>query len=204
MQRSHIFGLGRVNLIKKVKVDGAWKFCPAVVEPGKKLNDLVRVSGQVQTHSEGTYYLEWREQGRRRRQPVRNRAIVFEQARLKGLKLEGQHKNFEPDSTSELAIAAPAGTRSFPQPIVLENGVSIRTVQEWLGHSDLESTMIYLKYVRRKDIQQLVDSSELAALAAHCALAGKLAEPKPSQSFVAPPLSSNLIEFKRDAGPTRV
>jgi integrase len=49
----------------------------------------------------------------------------------------------------------------------LESGVSIRTVQEWLGHSDLASTMIYLKYVRRKDIQQLVDNSEMAALAAH-------------------------------------
>jgi site-specific recombinase XerD len=49
----------------------------------------------------------------------------------------------------------------------LEDGVSIRTVQEWLGHSDLESTMIYLKYVRRKDIQQLVDNSEVAALARH-------------------------------------
>jgi integrase len=49
----------------------------------------------------------------------------------------------------------------------LEDGTSIRTLQEWLGHSDLESTMVYLKYVRRKDIQQLVDNSELASLAKH-------------------------------------
>jgi integrase/recombinase XerD len=49
----------------------------------------------------------------------------------------------------------------------LESGVSIRALQEWLGHSDLASTMIYLKYVRRKDIQQLVDNSEMAALATH-------------------------------------
>ena len=88
MPRSRIFGFGRVNLIKKVKIDGEWKFCPAVVDHGKKLNDVVRVKGNVETHGEGTYYLEWRAQGKRRRAPVRNRALVFEQARLKALELE--------------------------------------------------------------------------------------------------------------------
>ena len=33
-------------------------------------------------------------------------------------------------------------------------------------HSDLESTMVYLKYVRRKDIHELLDNSEMAGLAA--------------------------------------
>jgi len=47
----------------------------------------------------------------------------------------------------------------------LENGVSIRTLQEWLGHSDLASTMVYLKYVRRKDIHELLDKGTLANLA---------------------------------------
>ena len=61
----------------------------------------------------------------------------------------------------------------------LESGVSIRTLQEWLGHSDLASTMIYLKYVRRKDIQQLVDNSEMAALAAHGPIA--LSSKRPGQ-----------------------
>ena len=48
----------------------------------------------------------------------------------------------------------------------LEAGVSIRRLQGWLGHSDLESTMIYLKFVQRKDIQDLLDNSEMAGLAA--------------------------------------
>jgi site-specific recombinase XerD len=47
----------------------------------------------------------------------------------------------------------------------LEAGVSIRQLQGWLGHSDLESTMIYLKFVQRKDIQEVLDKSELASLA---------------------------------------
>lgn len=48
----------------------------------------------------------------------------------------------------------------------LESGASIRTLQDWLGHSDLESTMVYLKLVKRKDIKQLVDNSQLATLSA--------------------------------------
>jgi integrase/recombinase XerD len=48
----------------------------------------------------------------------------------------------------------------------LEHGVSIRTLQEWLGHSDLESTMVYLKLVRRRDIHQVLDTSQMAGIAA--------------------------------------
>ncbi len=41
----------------------------------------------------------------------------------------------------------------------------IRTLQLWLGHSDLASTMVYLKAVRSKDALQRVNSSRLAGLA---------------------------------------
>jgi integrase/recombinase XerD len=42
----------------------------------------------------------------------------------------------------------------------------IRTLQQWLGHKDLASTMVYLKAVRSKDVTARVDASELAAFAA--------------------------------------
>jgi len=127
MSEARHFGWGRVNLIKKVKVGRVWKFCPAVVEPGRKLNDLVRVKGQLETHSEGTYYLEWREQGRRRRQPVRNRAIVFEQARLKALELESQSKSPEHASShreQHLPWRLPAPLP--PSPETLRSGSSTK------------------------------------------------------------------------------
>jgi integrase len=41
----------------------------------------------------------------------------------------------------------------------------IKTLQSWMGHKDLASTMIYLKAVRNKDVMGRVNSSELAALA---------------------------------------
>lgn len=49
----------------------------------------------------------------------------------------------------------------------LEAGVSIRTLQEWLGHSDLASTMIYLKYVGREGVQELLDKSAMAEYASN-------------------------------------
>ena len=117
MPRSrHAFGFGRVNLLKKVRVGGEWKFCPAVVEAGRRLNDLVRVHGQIETHPEGTYYLDWREQGKRRRQPVRNRALVFEQARLKALELEAQRNRGETASTpANLRIPGDPAPKTPPQ-----------------------------------------------------------------------------------------
>ena len=98
-------GFGRVNLLKKIKIGGKWTFCPAVVEPGRRLSDKVRVKGHIETHSEGTYYIEWRDKGKRRRQPVHSRALVLEQARLKALELEAQTQprrdRFYPSESSD-------------------------------------------------------------------------------------------------------
>jgi len=41
----------------------------------------------------------------------------------------------------------------------------IKTLQNWMGHKDLASTMVYLKSVRNKDVMVRVNSSELAAMA---------------------------------------
>jgi site-specific recombinase XerD len=36
-------------------------------------------------------------------------------------------------------------------------GVGLRTVQQWLGHSDMESTMRYLKPARSKEVRDNVN-----------------------------------------------
>ena len=36
-------------------------------------------------------------------------------------------------------------------------GVDLRTVQQWLGHSDMESTMRYLKPSRSRHVREKVD-----------------------------------------------
>lgn len=78
----------RVNVLKKVKVNRSWKLCPAVVERSGKLKDRVHINGRAEVHSEGVYYIEWRESNQRRRQAIPNRNEVLERARLKGLELD--------------------------------------------------------------------------------------------------------------------
>jgi len=41
----------------------------------------------------------------------------------------------------------------------------IRTLQQWLGHNDLASTMVYLKAVRSKDVVARMNASKLTAFA---------------------------------------
>jgi integrase len=45
----------------------------------------------------------------------------------------------------------------------LRHGVDIRTLQTWLGHRDIQSTMVYLKGVQSKDALAKVNAGSLAA-----------------------------------------
>jgi integrase len=47
----------------------------------------------------------------------------------------------------------------------LQDGIDIRTLQQWMGHSDIASTMVYLKGVRNSDIQARINKGSLAAFA---------------------------------------
>ncbi len=79
-----------VNVLKKVRTSGGWRLCPVVREANGRLRDRVRVSGRTEMHTEGVYYLEWREDGRRLREAIPNPAEVLERARLKSLELEAR------------------------------------------------------------------------------------------------------------------
>jgi integrase/recombinase XerD len=47
----------------------------------------------------------------------------------------------------------------------LQDGIDIRTLQQWMGHRDIASTMIYLKGVRNSDIQTRLNKGSIAAFA---------------------------------------
>jgi integrase/recombinase XerD len=47
----------------------------------------------------------------------------------------------------------------------LQDGIDIRTLQQWMGHHDIASTMVYLKGVRNSDIQVRLNKGSLAAFA---------------------------------------
>jgi len=131
----------RVNVLKKVKVNGAWKLCPVVVEPSGKLKDKVRINGRTEVHTEGIYYIEWRENQQRRRQAVLNRHEVLEQARLKALELDAKKAGIEVAASSPsiratppvLSHALPARPISFEQNgISSAVGVIFQSIQSYL------------------------------------------------------------------------
>lgn len=47
----------------------------------------------------------------------------------------------------------------------LQDGIDIKTLQQWMGHRDIGSTMVYLKGVRNGDIQARINKGSLAAFA---------------------------------------
>ena len=60
-----------VNLTKRVQTSKGLRYCPVVLSAnGRVKPDLVIVNGHPERHSEGAYYLEWRENGRRIRLSV--------------------------------------------------------------------------------------------------------------------------------------
>jgi len=47
----------------------------------------------------------------------------------------------------------------------LQDGIDIRTLQQWMGHRDIASTMVYLKGARNSDVQARINRGSLAAFA---------------------------------------
>lgn len=80
----------RVNVIKMIKLDGKWQFVPVVERNGKMTRDHVLVHGKDEHHPEGCYYLEWRENNKRRRQPVSMFDEVVPAARTKAIELQAR------------------------------------------------------------------------------------------------------------------
>ena len=61
-----------VNLTKRVQTPHGWRYCHGVLSAnnGRVKPDLVLVNGKQECHTEGAYYLEWREGSKRVRLSV--------------------------------------------------------------------------------------------------------------------------------------
>ncbi|PYV68523.1 MAG: hypothetical protein DMG97_24640 [Acidobacteria bacterium] len=59
------------NVTKRVETAQGWRYCRVVLSAnGRVKPDAVIVNGKTEQHSEGAYYLEWREGGKRKRVSV--------------------------------------------------------------------------------------------------------------------------------------
>lgn len=85
----------RVNILKYVKIGNKWRFAPVQLVNNKLKFDWVLIDGQPERHTEGTYYIEWYEDGRRRRRSVKDSAELLEQARRKVVELDAEKAGLE-------------------------------------------------------------------------------------------------------------
>jgi integrase len=155
-----------VNILKYIKVADKWRFAPAHTSNNKLKTDWVLIDGKPERHPEGTYYIEWYENKRRCRQSVKDPVEVLEQARRKAIELDAEKAGIEvADGEFCSNWFLHKFRHTFATRNLQEHVCDIRTLQLWLGHSDLASTMVYLKAVRNKDVAARVNGSELAAFA---------------------------------------
>lgn len=132
----------RVKILKYVKVGDAWRFANVIKRSGRIVRDHVLITGCDEHHPEGSYYLEWYEQGKRHRKAVADFATVAEAARLKAIEVE----------------ALKAGVMSRPaQPAAINpNGITLAAaVDQYLAMVQAQrSHRTYISY--RYTLKQLL------------------------------------------------
>jgi integrase/recombinase XerD len=72
---------------EKLKAGTKWPFAPVVERNDRIVRDHVWIRGRDEHHPEGRYYLEWYQDGRRRREAVGAFDLVLEAARTKSIEL---------------------------------------------------------------------------------------------------------------------
>jgi hypothetical protein len=75
-----------VNVTKRIDTSNGNRYCHVVNGIGRIKSDWVIVNGNHEKHSEGSYYLEWRERGQRKRIPVGGAATVAFNSQIRKIK----------------------------------------------------------------------------------------------------------------------
>ncbi|HWE83619.1 MAG TPA: site-specific integrase [Terracidiphilus sp.] len=83
----------RVNITKYVKCDGRWRFAPIARRASGNIHwDHVLIDGLAEHHAEGKYFIEWREDGTRRRRSVGTMpAEILAEAQRQRAVLDAKH-----------------------------------------------------------------------------------------------------------------
>jgi integrase len=86
-----------VNVTKRIETQTGSRYCPVVVNSsGRIKSDWVIVNGNQERHPEGSYYLEWRDKGQRKRLSVGKDAVVAFNSQVRKIKeLEARAEGLE-------------------------------------------------------------------------------------------------------------
>jgi hypothetical protein len=74
----------QVNITKRIDTPEGKRYCPVVIGPNGRIKpDWVMVNDRQEKHPEGAYYLDWNEDGKRRRMSVGNDAASAYNSRVR-------------------------------------------------------------------------------------------------------------------------
>lgn len=142
----------RVNVVKRVQTLRGDRYCAVVVsDSGCIQSDWVIVNGNQEKHPEGCYYLEWRENGRRRRHSVGKDATVAQDSRVRKVKeLEARAAGLEllapKDNTARLQLRSAV-------PEFLEEIKLSRQDKTWRGYQ--VALDYFLKFCGKNHVEDI-------------------------------------------------
>jgi len=105
--------LALVNVTKRVQIEGkGWRFCEVVVAANGKIKpNVVRIDGQEQVHPEGRYYIDFLQDGQRKRLAAGASAAEAGTAADKQTRILTAHKAATAAGISLPQAKPPAGSR---------------------------------------------------------------------------------------------
>jgi integrase/recombinase XerD len=90
-------GVQEVNIKVKLKVGNKWMFCPVLKESGRLYLDKILIGGEVKPAKGGTYYLDWRDGGKRKHAVVGSNArAALDQLRAMSVHLNSPDREHHP------------------------------------------------------------------------------------------------------------
>jgi integrase len=145
-----------VNLTKRVQTPRGMRYCAVVLSPnGRVKPDLVLVEGRPEKHSEGAYYLEWREKGRRVRLSVGKDAQEASARRLrKGAELNALNNGVSvlPENGNGHPSVAAAVVRFLEETELTKKPKTLAAYTTALNYFAESCPKLYLQDIERADL----------------------------------------------------
>ena len=145
-----------VNLTKRVQTGKGMRYCPVVLSAnGRVKPDVVLVNGQEERHTEGAYYLEWRDGAKRRRLSVGKNAADAAARRLaKEAELNAINHGVAvaPQSTNGRRSLAATITGFLDETKLTKKPKTLAAYSTALSYFVESCAKLYLEDIDRKDL----------------------------------------------------
>jgi len=146
----------KVNLTKRIKTQNGLRYCPIVESGnGRAKPDYVVVDGKQERHTEGAYYLEWRENGKRRRLSVgKNAGEAMAQRLRKEAELNARNCGVAvvPTSTNGKRSLAGAVAEYLEETMLSKKPKTHAAYSTALAYFQESCTKMNLEDIERKDL----------------------------------------------------